>query len=401
MKRLILLATMMVAVLASCEKHEIQNEVINEIGFTSNVGKLTKAIADGNKVTDYFKSQPFGVYAYSYQNGTYTADVMSNQEVAYQTEDGASSWKATGSTKYYWPNDSRTTLSFYAYSPFNGNGNGNGNADAKHQQLNGRIAHSITYTDNTKKEDGCTPVLTLSEYTHNNMYVDFMVSDPVTQQKYGTNANNKGTVNLTFRHKLTQLTFNVSCGVYPSVDFKILDIKLVNLTRQSTFTSNASTQWSTGSADTIAYVVYPAKLRVAAADGAAEINPNGADAIVNADANNDNEEDFVTVKNYGGQNTPVSLTTTPITVIPQTLNENSQYLRIRYEVSGTGVAKEEVIKYVYFNGVNNTATPSTAIVWAPNKKITYNLVIGLNEIKFNPTIEDWSPETSENVPVLQ
>ncbi|MBQ6572957.1 MAG: fimbrillin family protein, partial [Bacteroidales bacterium] len=164
MKRLILLATMMVAVLASCEKHEIRNEVINEIGFTQKVGKQTKAIVSNT----YNDNQPFGVYAYSVQtvdNTTNTATVMPNVEIVKND-----SWKAnTTHGKFYWPNDSRTTLSFYAYSPYLASEDGiASSATDNDKKINGIITHS--------ENNG----LKLEGYVHSNQYVDFMVADPVT-----------------------------------------------------------------------------------------------------------------------------------------------------------------------------------------------------------------------------
>ena len=108
MKRLIIVASL--AILAvGCQKTFVQNEVQTPIGFSTEVGKQTRAI-----VNTYDDAQPFGVFAYGYDNGVANNDpVMGNVEIA----KGNSGWKATDGITYYWPNDPDNYLNFYAYSP--------------------------------------------------------------------------------------------------------------------------------------------------------------------------------------------------------------------------------------------------------------------------------------------
>lgn len=386
MKRLILLATLMVAVLASCEKHEIQNEVIQEIGFTQKLGKQTKAIAGTN---NYLPEQPFGVYSYGWQNGAVTNKVMDNVEISSTgtTTEGTTTytWKAT-TGKYYWPNDSRTTLNFYAYSPY-------ASADAtrpNHQKLTFATGegNGVSHAEETGVK--------LTNYTHTNMYVDFMEATKVEGATYanpdgkeGTTNDVAGTVPMVFGHKFTQLNFNVSCSEYSGITFTIKEIKLVGIGSTATYNDGA---WGTCTATTD-YVVFPAKKYVSQST-----NANGAPVITNTDAKTvtvtngnesitdgaDNTEDYFVVKN-NSSNDKTSLNTTPITVIPQALTADSQYMLITYKIEGNGVATETVERKVYFrtNSYNLTS-------WDINMNITYKLVIGLNEIYFSPSIEDWS-----------
>lgn len=365
MKRLILLATM-VAVLASCEKTEIQNEVLNEIGFSQKIGKQTKAIVDGS---EFSTSQPFGVYAYAYQDGTHKNMVMNNVEIAYQeiTVDNTTTnvWKATGSTKYYWPNDDKTHINFFAYSP----SSTNASTVADHEKLyfvTGE-GNGVSHT----KENG----LNLTNYQHTNKYVDFMVATPVIGAKYNVKAIN-GTVPVMFHHQLTQLIFTVKTseeyvtnGVGP--EFTINSITLNGINNQGTYAcTNVTDTWADG--------VWSQQT----GDATYEVFP-----VTNESATK------VTKTNI--------LKTTPITVIPQTLAANSQSLKINYTIEGEGVATETVERTIYFNGVKNNAQTPTALVWDVNKKITYNIVIGLKEILFQPTIDDWSPVESEEIEIFQ
>ena len=77
MKRLIIVASL--AILAvGCQKTFVQNEVQTPIGFSTEVGKQTRAI-----VNTYDDAQPFGVFAYGYDNGQPNdVPVMNNVEVA-------------------------------------------------------------------------------------------------------------------------------------------------------------------------------------------------------------------------------------------------------------------------------------------------------------------------------
>ena len=119
MKRFFIIASM--AVLAvGCQKTEIQNEIQTPIGFSTEVGKQTRAIVDG---TNYGTTQPFAVYAYGHQGDATATVVMNNVEISYTAASGEGTsvvpakWSATGTTKYYWPNDPNTYINFYAYSP--------------------------------------------------------------------------------------------------------------------------------------------------------------------------------------------------------------------------------------------------------------------------------------------
>ncbi len=346
MKRLILLATM-VAVLASCEKTEIQNEVLTPIGFSSNVGKQTKAIVDG---TTYPGSQPFAVLAYSHQGNTVTK-VMDNVEIRKQDGD----WKAS-SGKYYWPNDATTTMNFYAYSPAI---YATAPADIEnHMKMNGTITAEATDANG----------INITNYTHTNMYVDFMVADNVTGATYSDqNGNVTGTpdkVPVVFKHKMTQILFNVKLNAeYTGVTFTLNSITLNDIQNQGVVTSGNLT--AKDASTTTDYVVFPAK---------ATTDENGAPGLPN-----DQTGTLELSTTATGYTTSGIM---PVTMIPQDIN--GKQITVVYSIEGTGVATETVTK---------TIDLPTAIAWAANKKITYALTIGLHEILFEPSIIDWNPES--------
>ena len=381
MKRLFIIASL--AILAvGCQKTEIQNEVQTPIGFSTEVGKQTRAIVQGTEYPDESAAQPFAVYAYGWHNGTANQNaVMNNVEIGYTaattgTNSTPEKWSAVGDTKYYWPNDPRTTLNFYAYSP------SVNTSRAAHMTLNNaaRVVVEETKDQTTGQRTGAT--LNMTGYVHANKYVDFMLSSPVVGATYtntdpaGVTANvteGDGVVPVVFHHQMTQIVFNVKTNqAYNGPVFTVNSIVFNRVNNSATFTQNYRTNygvWTPTSDLTTFNNVFPAL----ASEGG---------------VTNNEEAKVVTDQ--------VVLTTTPVTMIPQELTDTQlttsadiianggQSFTITYTISGTGVAHETVVKTFEF------ADASTA--WEPNKKITYNLTIGLNEITFAPSVTNWSEE---------
>ena len=378
MKRLFIIASLaMLAV--GCQKTEIQNEVQTPIGFSTEVGKQTRAIVQGTEYPDESAAQPFAVYAFGWHNGKANQNaVMPNVEIGYTAATTGANptpakWSAVGDTKYYWPNDPRTTLNFYAYSP------SVNSSCAEHMTLNSGASVKVEETkDNNGARTGAT--LNMTGYVHANKYVDFMLSSPVVGATY-TNTNPAGvTANVTegdgvvpvvFHHQMTQIVFNVKTNqAYNDIVFTVNSIVFNRVNNSATFTQdyvddNYGT-WSSSNPTTFNNV-FPAL----ATEGGVTENQTAED-VTDTDV----------------------LTTVPVTMIPQELTNTNlttsadivanggQSFTITYTISGTGVAHETVVKTFEF------ADASTA--WEPNKKITYNLTIGLNEITFSPTVANWS-----------
>ena len=383
MKRLILLATAVAVLATSCEKTEIQNEVLSPIGFTSKVNKQTKAIAGAS----YLPEQPFGVYAYSKQGTANAVTVMNNVEISStsQTVEGQTSytWKATTGT-YYWPNDASTVMNFYAYSPcYNGT---YGTNVPNHQKLNGTISHTEPVTTTTVEGENVTTVTTgglnIEGYTHTNMYVDFMVADDVIGATYSDqNGSLEGTpaaVPVKFKHQMTQIVFDVQLNKQYTTtvnseeigaEFTLEEIKLTGINSVANYTNGVL---STTGSTTSEYVVFPA-VNVG--------ETNGCPSIATAQ---DNQAATRVSKIANVENSTNTFEIYPVTMLPQELA--NQKIIIKYKIEGEGVATEVVTKEI---PLANTAA------WASNKRITYKLTIGLNEILFNPSVTGWDDEDKE------
>lgn len=369
MKRLLLIAS--VAIMAAgCQKTFVDNEAQTPIGFSTEVGKQTRAIVSDNA---YLTEQPFAVYAYGHQDQTNNENtIMSNVEITRQSksttvtnDDGSTTstttydWKATGTTKYYWPNDPRTYINFYAYSPAHSTENHDQNVTLKnHQKLTGTIGHSEAAG------------FTITDYQHVNMYVDFMVADPVEHATYSDqdgrgNQTNLSSVPLSFNHRMTQLIFKVKTNdTYEGINFILQSITLNNIKNTANVTGGVFTNDASGSAS---FVVYPAK---------AESDANGAPGLANnqtanlvIDANVSELEEII-----------------PVTMIPQAFDNNNQSFTVVYTIDGDGVATETVSK---------TFALANTPAWGANKSITYTLSVGLNEITFAPSVVDWTDDSIE------
>lgn len=351
MKRFYVTAAIAASLLAtSCQKTYVVDEVNTPIGFEANLGKQTKAIVNGATLPD---AGTFGVFCYALTDGSSWSDsspltnkVMNNVQIG---KDG-DTWRATGDIKYYWPNNADTKLNFFAYYPYQ--------------------AVAETSTDPNQETLGQIPGvdkngITLTNYVHDNIYVDFMTADAkdrTYEKPDGASATSatKGTVKLQFTHQLTQLVFAVKKAAdYSGITMTLQSITLNNIGNTATFENG------TWAAPTISTGTYT-------------IDFTEANMTLTTDAENS--------KGKG------------MTVIPQSLTASTesasgQTMTIVYKIKGTGVAEETVTKTVDLYTENLKK-------WDPNQKITYNISIGMQEILFNPSVSTWTtPESSAEVPI--
>lgn len=398
MKRLFIIASL--AILAvGCQKTEIQNEVQNQIGFSTETGKMTRAIVqDGT----YLTSQPFGVYAYGWQkienqNTSNDDPVMDNVEIFQddRTIDGVSTkvWVANDGLTYYWPNDPRTALNFYAYSPYIQRSDDDQTSEVDESTKAPAATAPHQFMEVTTISHDEVNGLIITGYEHENMYVDFMVATPVLGARYSdqdgvATVNPTSSVPVKFNHEMTQVIFNVKPSEsYPNITFTINNITLSGIGNKADYsdadlkgTASGTTwvtptytpgTWETPTQYTGSYQIFP---QTAYAAGTAD---NGCPKVgfVTQSAQ------VVTADN--------PLITEGVTMIPQTIGDNQKFT-IDYNIAGIGVAEENVIKEVYFK---NVAASATKVNWVNNQKITYNVIIGLNEIYFEPSVANWGSTT--------
>lgn len=321
MKRLFIVASMAIMAVG-CQKTTVENEVLTPIGFSTEVSKLTRA-------TVAYEGEEFGVFSYANQNGTFLNRPMENVKIENVAEDGSPAVWKNATTTYYWPNDAQTTLDFYAYSPY----------------MEANIAHS--------KEAG----FQMSDYTHN-MSTDFMVSNPVTNQKYSE--EKKGVVDLVFNHQMAKVQFKVAAEALAGVTFDVTSITLNNIAKVADYTEipTSGNKWSVDSNW----------------GSALDATPAGYELTLTGDAGKE--------------------TSTPVTVIPESLTDKT--FTVKYTISGTGVAAENVVKTL---PLAYAVGQSSVTEWVANKSITYTLTVGLKEITFAPVVEDWEPVSADSIDI--
>lgn len=403
MKRFMLFIAMVGFVATSCSKTIVKDEVETAISFSTESSKLTRAIVQNNNA--YFDAQPFGVFAYGSNDGA-TA-FMDNVEISYTDQ----TWKATGNTKYYWPNDPTTTINFYAYSPACSPANMTQGL-AAHQQLNGTVDH--TEADGFK----------LTDYSHGNMYVDFMLATPVKGATYvnpdgsvgddgqtpDIDDDTDGLVPMEFNHKMTQIVFSVTTdNVYPGVKFTVEEITLKNIVSNGTYTcDNVGTEaWAAATTPAKTnYTIFPAD------------TDNGA-ISENTVVNTEEQPLVIDYTTNAPAQTATVVTTTGVTMIPQDMTQtqipyvagsdalanesNAQVFMIKYSILGTGVATETVTKHIpFYPSATDLANQNMNIVnWGVNKRITYKVKIGLHEVTFEPSVANWEDTAGNTYTFVQ
>ena len=403
MKRFMLFIAMVGFVATSCSKTIVKDEVETAISFSTESSKLTRAIVQGNVYDD---AQPFGVVAYAHQ-GNVSDKLMDTVQVVKANGE----WKSKVG-KYYWPNDPTTSIDFYAYSPAI-------NLENASLVPNQRM----TVTNFLQADNGA---MSFDAYTHGNMYVDFMVATPVKGATYvnpdgdantATASGKEGIVPVVFNHQMSQILFKVTTleDYGTGITFTLNSITLKNIKNKADFDhsyADDNTQdqypdshvgiWSNQEivAGVDPYIVFPAQISKGAT---ADQSPSAITYV--ADAVNSNEV----------------FTTIGVTMIPQNMAQCStkyvagedaiaretagQMFEIVYSISGTGVADETVTKHIPFypsaaDLANQTQTVNI-VNWGPNKRITYVVKIGLNEVKFEPSVANWEDTAGNTYTFIQ
>lgn len=409
MKRFMLFIAMVGFVATSCSKTIVKDEVETAISFSTESAKLTRAIVQGDV---YYDAQPFGVVAYAHQ-GNVSDKLMDTVQVVKANEE----WKSKVG-KYYWPNDPTTSIDFYAYSPAINLENASLVPNQK-----------MTVTDFEQEDNGA---MSFTAYTHSNMYVDFMVATPVKgatyvnpdgDQQTATAQGKEGVVPVVFNHQMSQILFKVTTDVdYGSgIKFTLNSITLKNIKDKADFNHSYvdddpdpqdqyddshvgiwSNQAFSDQNNKRVYPIFPATTNLGA--------PNSEQVV---------EGNIVYVADVSTANNV--FTTTGVTMIPQDMaqcntpyvagqdaiqNETEgQMFEIVYSISGTGVADETVTKHIPFyphaDDLANQTQAGSFVNWGPNKRITYVVKIGLNEVKFEPSVAAWEDTAGNTYTFVQ
>ena len=332
MKKILFVALAATLLAAGCQKTEIINRVGDRIGFTSEMGKLTKAASEEGLAT--LKTQSFYVWAYcAYTdviNDFEPGDVHEDMEYLTVSHNDTDGWHTEAD--YYWPGKNKD-LDFFAVSS-------KSVAETQVIPVGGKVAEGAR-------------TLTITDYVVDNTTAtdDLMVADFVRQNQ----DENEKVVNLTFRHTLSkvQFLFMTSENADKEVIVKSVTVSDV-VTKGSLAVSETADARFTWTPSTV--------------EGDAKMFTKTENLTLTKDA-----KDYATwlVLPQGIVEDPDAETLTGLTV----------------EVVYTMGGKEFTSSFPLYK--------SDLKKWAPNQYIKYTVLLTPNVIKFNPTVEDWSDPSTD------
>ena len=355
---------------AACAKNEVipVNSGENQ-EITFNVAPKTKA-EDAHHHTEFGKDKVFASWAYYLPEGktwdanyavyksksvdqnwkpeededyTVPQEYISGAEIAYREKTKGSTekvWKAEKT--YYWPKNG--TLTFFAYSLY---------------KDNLTLAAGTGFT--CAPGAGITGHIDLNE-NHN---TDFLVADIAQDMKSNDNVHFTNGVPTLFKHRLSSVAFAIKTGAdYTNKQFKLTNITFHNLSHYGTY----------GQLPTESFKPSQTKY----------------DPVFTS-ASQDMTTDFVGVTRVD-----------KYIFIPQTFADNAT-IEVVYTITTKVLNSDDVVETVKktinlkdlfpktYDTVDHTKVISEG--WEMGKKYTINLTFTLDEILWDPAVQDWDPVT--------
>lgn len=360
MKRYLILAAVAVLVLGACSKNDVRNDG-TPISFGTYVG-LSKATVGPISIDSLKKSADgFGVYCYYTDNGNYvqgtsTPNFMLNQKVynsnyASHSNGAAATW--TYSPIKYWPNeygtgansDNTDKLTFRAYAPYS--------------------TGSTNSISNLPGESTATTTLTYT--VSNSDPVDLLwASNAVSNLTNLTKQTTTGTVNFTFSHALSKISFSHQ-AVVDAVDPTTSALDAATTITLNSVTIDGSTLYKSGVFD------------FAAGTWASQVAGTASTDDISLTSLNANVTETLT-------DLPESFFVIPCT-------SRSIKITVNYDVTTTDAA--------YSAGsvtTNNTIYKTATFTMAPGTAYQIKLLLGLTSVKINVNeILDWGAGSATEI----
>ena len=270
-------------------------------------------------------------------------------------------WKAAST--YYWPKSDKSSLTFFAWST---------NSDR------------ITLTEATVSCDSKSGLSVSTYDVTKNKNVDLLVADVAANKHANAAEYSHIGVPTLFRHKLSYLIFKVKTATYyasAGKEFALKSIKILGVDSKGTYSQNATTTNSDGSYNTVgSWEVTDSKTAQTYFDVTDPVVFGDADIILESD---NNFKGAVVQKYYLPQTItaidgdPSSTTNYTIEVV-YTIKTTEPYPK----TSTSTVTTETVTKYIKASEIYGEK-------WEINKKYTCTLTFSLNEILWDPAVENW------------
>lgn len=364
MKKVFLIAAAVVA-FAACSKNEVlpSSSINNEISF--NVAPRTKALTSDQSafgVDNHFIS-----YAYFltddekwptnagsiYING---AEVSSHVDAS---ATGGRVWKAANS--YYWPKSEKSSLTFFAWSKNTGECSLAGGATVSCDPQKGIAFTGYDVTSNKN--------------------VDLLVADVAANKHGNENLYTYSGVPTLFRHKLSYVIFKVKTQkAYAGKEFALKSIKFVGLGSKASYDQKAN-----DGTDPVYNTVGEWATPTATAD---QVYFNATTPVVFTDA------DFVL-------ETAATASVDQKYYLPQALTAVTPgagvagSIEVVYTIKtteGTAESTETVTRYI-------SAKSMFADDLKINKKYTCTLTFSLDEITWDPAVQDWENVAAADITI--
>lgn len=361
MKKHIMFAAVASVALASCTKNEVKPvEIDQEITYQTITTKAeASSFASDRHFTSYAYMLPYGqTWDSNYSSGS---AYIAAADISYHKTAPNYEWKADKT--YYWPKQG--SLTFFAWS---------------------------TYTTTTASLSGAAVTCTKDKGIQvdkfdieQNKNVDFLVAEVAKDKKANETQHQDGEGNTwakgvptVFKHALSKLVFKVVTVkgrkeynyTNDQVTFTVKSIKLKGVNNNLAY----SQDWQSGSAASLHTWT----------------NPNPIVEIA---------EVPVFTGTYVATNTATALT--PATgdysiVIPQSFDDDD-VLEIIYEIKTEFISGSPVTETVTIN--DKKLSEVYTANWEPGKEYTLTIKLGIDEVLWDPTLEDWAVGTTVDVTI--
>ena len=349
MKKVVLMLSA-AAALAACSKNEVvPATVAGDAEITWLTAPKSKTIADSDPRTDFSHDNVFASYAYALKKGETWAANYSTAEpyitgatISYVND----VWK-NADAKYFWPKEG--SLTFFAWSI------NDANLDA--------YQNAVSCT----QEDGVKANLDVVA----NKNVDFMVADMQADKTAGAATYDHNGVPTLFRHRLSDIVFKVRTDKDYSANKTIVlnYIKFAGIASQGEYSQLVSG----GDNQKIAADTSSKKEQSYLSDNAQEVKSGEYQSVANVDQH---------------------------LYLPQVFDESEAKLIVGYTV----MTKKE-----YTGGDKNYTEELEQTIdlkdlfasWEMGKRYTFNLSFSLDEILWDPAVENWDEVASGDILIEQ
>ena len=415
MKKIFFVALGATLLAAGCQKTEIINPVGNPIGFTTDLGKITKTAApdadnDGYVNLDAQNFKVWSYYAYSealndIAFGT-NYDGMKALDVAYvynpDAETDALKHVCSTTKEYYWPGTGKD-LDFFAVSTEKAWAT-TPTLEEKAPEAGVYVAFTNLTGANGAEVNPEARTMTVNNYVvdNGNPNDDLMVADFVRQNQ----GENGKAVALNFHHTLSKVEFLFTTSVGDDMRVLVQSVEVEGLNNAGTL--NVTSAYPNGERpakpETGEYedaVIYPVTVTWPTTTGSVKFTddyPTDYTAWAFGDG-----EDASKIELVGGKKVDPTATTgdyfdenfdKKAMALDATAKRFCTWLMIPQSVEGKTVTVTYIINNRQFKSVFALDKGLADKKWDVNQYIKYTVTLTPNMISFTPSVDEWKPATN-------